>query len=368
MALELKVIPSIRDVDPRAWDECAGPHPFVRHAFLSALEQSGAVSASRGVLPGYALLSDGLRGLVACAPVMLKSGTRREFGPEVSWLRAGLAAGCFKWPKFQVGVPFFPVRGPKLLTRVGLAPDSLRTVLLKGLLDWRRKAGDDVFNVMHVDAKQARQARAAGALISCEWHSHWVNSGHHTYADYLSVLCARKRRQARIDRQLAESQQLEFRVFRGRDISDEMLADYYEGHRRVCARHGGRPWLPEEAYRALVAVMPESATLMAYLESGKLVAGILALQDERELYLLQWSEFAVADGLALDLICHRPMEYAIANRLGRVDSGIVADHKRFRGWQTVPVYNAHWFFNGELRRLAEREVEASRVPQPTDVD
>jgi predicted N-acyltransferase len=368
MSLELRVVPSIRDVDPLAWDACAGRHPFVRHAFLSALEASGAVCAARGVLPGYALLSDGPRGLVACAPVMQKSGTRREFGPEVRWLSAGSAAGCFAWPKFQVGLPFFPVMGPKLLARGGPAADAQRAALLVGLREWRRKSGDDVFNIMHIDARQARQCRAAGALLSCEWHSHWANAGHRTYADYLLALPARKRRQARIDRHQAESHQLEFRVLRGRDIRDEVLADYYDGHRRVCARHGGRPWLPEEAYRAVVAAMPEAAILMAYADAGKFVAGILGLEQGGELYLLQWSERATLAGLAMDLVCFRPIEYAIHNGLRRVDSGLDAGHKRFRDWQPVPVYQAHWFFNDELRRLAEREVEAIQVPQPIAID
>lgn len=364
MGFELKVVPSIRDVDPLAWDECAGDHPFVRHAFLGALEDSGALAPTRGVLPAYALLHDGRRGLVACAPLMLKSGTRREFGPEVRWLHAGLAAGCFAWPKFQVGVPFFPVAGPKLLTRDRHAADALRVTLLKGLRAWRQKAGGGVFNVMHIDSAQALLCQAAGARLSCEWHSYWFNAGHGTYADYLSALSSRKRWQARSDRQLAGSHGLEYRVLRGRGIPDEMLADYYEGHRRVCARHGGRPWLPEEAYRAIVAAMGESATLMAYVDSGKFVAGCLALQEEGVLYLLQWSELVALDRIAFDLICHRPIEYAIDHGIRCVDSGLAADHKRFRNWQRLPVYHAHWFFNDELERLAERELRMCVVPQP----
>lgn len=367
MALKLKVVPSVADIDPVAWDECAGPHPFVRHAFLTALEASGAVDPTRGVLPGYALLSDETRGLVACAPVMLKSGTRREFGPEVRWLNAGLAAGYFEWPKFQVGIPFFPVMGPKLLTRGNLAPEVLRAALLKGLREWWRKAGGSVFNLMHIDPVQALQSRSAGALLSCEWHSHWTNAGHRNYSDYLSALPQRNRWQARSDRRLAGAHELEFQLFRGPNIRDETLADYYEGHRRVCARHGGRPWLSEETYRAIVAAMGESAMLMAYVDSGKFIAGNLTLQQGGVLYLLQWSELAKLDGVAFDLICHRPIEYAIDNRIRCVDSGLAADHKQFRNWKKLPVYHAHWIFNDELRTLAEREIRSAEVPPPIPV-
>ncbi len=364
MALELRVVRSVAEVDPLAWDECAGHHPFVRHAFLSALETSGAVGPTRGVLPGYALLFDERRRLLACAPVMLKSGNRREFGPEIRWLEAGLVAGCFAWPKFQVGLPFFPVMGPKVLTRDPHAADALQAALLEGLREWWRKAGGSVFNVMHVDPAQALQLRASGALLSCEWHSHWFNSGHRTYSDYLLALPGRKRWQARIDRRLAGSHGLEYRVIRGLAIRDETLADYYEGHRRVCARHGNRPWLPEESYRAIVAAMGESAVLMAYVDSGKFIAGNLMLKERGALYLLQWSELAQLDGVAFALICHRPIDYAIDSRIPYVDSGLAADHKVFRDWKPRPVYHAHWFFNDELAALAEREIRAAEIPPP----
>ena len=178
------------------------------------------------------------------------------------------------------------------------------------------------------------------------------------------MLRAHKRRQARIDRQLAGAHGLEFRVLHGKDIRDELIADYFEGHRRVCSRYGGQPWLSEDAYEAIVSGLRGSAMLMAYVDSGKLIAGILALQEEGVMYLLQWSERVTLAGLALDLLCHRPIEYAIDKGIHRIDSGLAADHKRLRGWQDVPVYHAHWFANDELRTLAEREVRNCRVPPP----
>jgi predicted N-acyltransferase len=45
-AIVVKVIPSISEVLPESWDQCAGSsHPFTRHAFLSALEDSGSATS-----------------------------------------------------------------------------------------------------------------------------------------------------------------------------------------------------------------------------------------------------------------------------------------------------------------------------------
>ena len=65
MTFELRVVDTIEAVAPEAWDACAAGHPFVQHAFLKALEISGALGIERGVLPRYVLLMDAMHGLVA---------------------------------------------------------------------------------------------------------------------------------------------------------------------------------------------------------------------------------------------------------------------------------------------------------------
>ena len=44
------ILTSLGDVAADAWDACVpGQHPFVRHAFLSALEESGSATAETQV-------------------------------------------------------------------------------------------------------------------------------------------------------------------------------------------------------------------------------------------------------------------------------------------------------------------------------
>lgn len=317
MALEFRVADTISAVDPQAWDACAAGHPFVRHAFLQALETSGALGRDTGVVTRYALLTDTTQGLVACAPAMFKRGTLREFGPELRWLKAGLAAGCFAWPKFQVGLPFFPVMGPKLLVRKDLPGDPLRRALIQGLQRVGQRAdGQSVFNVMHIDAATARLCKEQGALLAGEWHSMWTNVGYTDLSDYLARLPERKHYQYRKERRRAESHGLEFRVLRGRELTDEVMADYYEGHRRVCERYSGRPWLPASTYAAIAAGLPQDVLLMGYFDGRQFVAGIMSLdsQAEQALYLLQWSEMHKLPDLAMDLICRRPIDYGYQSR------------------------------------------------------
>ncbi|HYZ25161.1 MAG TPA: peptidogalycan biosysnthesis protein, partial [Rhodopila sp.] len=55
--LTLTLHARIAEIDQDDWDACAGDdNPFVSHAFLSALEDSGSASARTGWLPQHAVL------------------------------------------------------------------------------------------------------------------------------------------------------------------------------------------------------------------------------------------------------------------------------------------------------------------------
>ena len=52
--IAVKVLQGVSEIQAANWDACAGAdNPFVTHAFLSALEDSGSVAAETGWLPQH---------------------------------------------------------------------------------------------------------------------------------------------------------------------------------------------------------------------------------------------------------------------------------------------------------------------------
>ena len=79
-----KVIPRIAGLDGAAWDGCANPDParydpFVSHAFLQALEDSGTTGRKTGWNPQHLVLEDESGGVAACMPLYLKTHSQGEF-------------------------------------------------------------------------------------------------------------------------------------------------------------------------------------------------------------------------------------------------------------------------------------------------
>jgi predicted N-acyltransferase len=67
-----EVVESLAGVEAAEWNELAGPQPFVRHEFLSALIECGCAAARSGWLPQFLLLRRA-GALVGAMPMFAKS-------------------------------------------------------------------------------------------------------------------------------------------------------------------------------------------------------------------------------------------------------------------------------------------------------
>ena len=104
-------------VGAAAWDRLARglpQNPFVRHAFLSALHETGCASARTGWEPHYLTLWRNDE-LCAGVPLYRKHHSYGEYVFDWAWAEAHQRHGIEYYPKWLVAVPFTPVPGPRLL-------------------------------------------------------------------------------------------------------------------------------------------------------------------------------------------------------------------------------------------------------------
>ncbi len=122
-AVSVRVLGSLADVAADAWDACAGAdNPFIRHAFLSALEDSGSADAETGWMAQHLVIQDAAGGIIGAAPLYLKSHSYGEYVFDWGWADAYERAGGHYYPKLQCAVPFTPVTGPRLIINPAVDP------------------------------------------------------------------------------------------------------------------------------------------------------------------------------------------------------------------------------------------------------
>src|ERR1700722_4563383 len=76
----LRVETDITAISATDWDACAGgDNPFVSHAFLAALEESGSAKGKTGWQPQHLIMEDADRRIVGVVPAYVKSHSYGEY-------------------------------------------------------------------------------------------------------------------------------------------------------------------------------------------------------------------------------------------------------------------------------------------------
>ena len=246
-SLSLSLHPHIADIPAAEWDACAGGgNPFVSHAFLSALEDSGSANNRTGWLPQHAALREGPH-IVGVAPMYAKAHSYGEYVFDHGWAHAFERAGGSYYPKLQVAVPFSPVPGPRLLTRPGTPPAALADALAQacGQLEL-----SSVHATFCTAADQATLAEA-GWLPRLGKQFHWENNGYTTFDDFLGALSSRKRKVLKRERRDANAAGLDFLALRGADIQPKHWAAFYKFYTSTVDRKWGSAYLTKKFFPML---------------------------------------------------------------------------------------------------------------------
>jgi predicted N-acyltransferase len=347
-SLSLTLHKAIADISATDWDACAGTsNPFVSHAFLSAVEDSGSANARTGWLPQHAVLRDAGGRVVAAAPMYAKSHSYGEYVFDHGWAQAFERAGGRYYPKLQVAVPFSPVPGPRLLLRPdsGLEPGVLAGALAQSC----RELDLSSVHITFCTESDYVALGEAGWLQRIGTQFHWHNAGYTTFDDFLGALSSRKRKTLRRERRDANGCGLEFIALRGPEITKRDWAAFYEFYTSTVDRKWGSAYLTPKFFPLLSERLGDAVVLMLAREAGKPVAGALNLAGPDALFGRNWGCSRDFPFLHFELCYYRAIDFAIARGLQRVEAGAQGEHKIQRGYLPVPTYSAHWITHRGLR-------------------
>jgi predicted N-acyltransferase len=345
----LTLHPRIADIAPGDWDACAGPgNPFVSHAFLSALEDSGSAGARTGWLPQHAALRDAAGALAAVAPMYAKSHSYGEYVFDHGWANALERAGGNYYPKLQVAVPFSPVPGPRLLCRpgTGVGAGALAQALIQACRELRLSSVHATF----CTESDCAALEEAGWMRRIGMQFHWENAGYADFEGFLGALSSRKRKVLRRERRDANAAGLTFHALSGKDITERHWDAFYRFYNATVDRKWGSAYLTRRFFSLLSERLGGRVVLMMAENAGKPVAGALNLAGDDALYGRNWGCVGDWPFLHFELCYYRAIDWAIAHGLKRVEAGAQGRHKIQRGYLPRPTYSAHWIAHVGLRR------------------
>ncbi|MFQ5346978.1 MAG: GNAT family N-acetyltransferase [Rhodothalassiaceae bacterium] len=344
-----EVLTGIGAVAADEWDACAGgDNPFLAHAFLSALEESGAVAAETGWLPQHVILRAAAGRLRAAMPCYLKSHSLGEYVFDQAWAEAWERAGGRYYPKLQIAVPFTPVPGPRLLVRPRARRPEQEEVLLAAAIALMEQRGVSSVHLTFLPESEAVRARQAGFLLRTDQQFHWHNRGYRSFGDFLASLASRKRKQIRRERRAVRESGLDIETRVGRDIRESDLDAFFAFYLDTGRRKWGRPYLNRHFFSLLRERMADAMLLTLACRHNRPVAGALHFRGGETLYGRYWGCLEHHPFLHFELCYYRAIAYAIEQGLARVEAGAQGPHKIARGYEPVTTYSAHRFADPRL--------------------
>ncbi|MBV8590694.1 MAG: N-acetyltransferase [Acetobacteraceae bacterium] len=356
-SLSLTLHPRIADISAADWDACACPgNPFVSHAFLKVLEESGSTGKRTGWLPQHVVLRDETGRIAAVAPMYAKAHSYGEYVFDHGWAHALERAGGRYYPKLQVAVPFSPVPGRRMLARPGLPVEVMGTALIQVCQQLRLSS----VHVTFCNEAEWRTLGESGWLQRIGMQFHWENAGYGSFDDFLGALSSRKRKVLRRERRDANAAGLKFLTLRGQEITRRHWDAFYRFYTNTVDRKWGSAYLSRTFFHLLTERLGDRVVVMLAEHNGTPVAGALNLLGSDTLYGRNWGCSGEWPFLHFELCYYRAIDWAIAHGLKRVEAGAQGRHKIQRGYMPVPTYSVHWIAHAGLRRAAAEFLEDER--------
>lgn len=380
--LRVRVATSLKSVPAADWDACANPgagrplesvpeqadslsqadpdNPFVSHAFLRALEESGCVGGRTGWSPAYLLVEDADDRLIAAAPSFVKGHSQGEYVFDHSWAEAYMRAGGRYYPKIQVAAPFTPATGPRLLVANGLHATDAREALIAGLEALREQVRGSSVHVTFAQEPDMAALLEAGFLERHDIQFHWQNEGFGSYDDFLATLASRKRKALKRERREALSAGIEVAVLSGSDLTESVWDDFFSFYEDTGSRKWGRPYLNRRFFSEIGQRMGERIVLVLARRAGRNIAGAINFRGGNTLYGRNWGCIEDHPFLHFELCYHQAIDYAIARGLARVEAGAQGEHKLARGYRPVITRSAHLLADPGLARAVAAYLPGER--------
>ena len=373
--MHCKFYSSISDIPAALWNDLFdSENPFVQHAFLLALEESGCVSPEKGWQAQHMMLMEEDKPL-AVMPMYAKNNSYGEFVFDWGWAEAYERHGLNYYPKLITAIPFSPVAGP----RVGVSSTADPGAVFAALLDALHQLAEmHHYSSWHLLFPGQRLQEALlelkdeGAFLHREAvQFHWYNRDYSDFDDFLATLRSSRRKKVKRERRMVEEQGITMQRKAGAEISDEEWQGFFDCYMSTYRKRSGHDgYLNRDFFDRLRATMATQIMLVVARHADEIVACSLFLFDSRRLYGRYWGALQEFSCLHFETCFYQGIEFCIEHDLQGFDPGTQGEHKLMRGFEPVKSASYHWiadkrfrlaiadFLNHEKRSTDQYKVQA----------
>ncbi len=375
-AYTVRALERVREVPADAWDALVSDDasPFVEHAWLDALEETGCVGGRTGWTPAHLSLWRGGT-LAAVSPAYFKQNSEGEFVFDWGWAEFAERIGVSYYPKLVVAVPFTPATGDRVL--VAPSEDRVRTteIMAAASRQMCAHAGASGVHVLFPREAEAKIWQANGYLRRDGFQFQWFRHGATTFDEYLARFSSKHRNQIKRELRSVHESGIDVETLapeaHTRDVARRMHA-FYE---TTIDKHGpwGRLYLNVPFFERIVERFRHRLAWVVAREraSGQIVGGAFNVTKGTRLYGRYWGARVEVPFLHFVACYYAGVRFCVERGLDVFEPGAGGEHKRARGFLPTRTHSAHWLADARLRAalgpwLAQERERVARIIAEAD--
>lgn len=359
--MSVHVLRSMRDVSAAEWNalDLRG-NPFLRHEFLSTLEEQGCADAATGWRAQHLLLrQDATNELLGAIPLYLKNHSWGEFVFDWSWASAFSQHGLDYYPKLSSAVPFTPASGPRLLVKPDSNSDKSRSALARALVSHAKDLNVSSAHVLFAIDEDRAALEAEHFIPRSDCQFHWRNRDYSSFDDFIGTFRADKRKKALRERRRVSEAGIRFAIYGGGEMTDSLWDAAFALSESTFAQHGHEHYLSAEFFKSIARTLPDTVVVICALHGDDMVGVAICFRGSDTLYGRYWGQSANYHSLHFETCYFQGIEYCIKHNLQSFEPGTQGEHKIARGFEPTLTHSAHWIedarFADALRAHLARE-------------
>ena len=357
----IEVQGSMRNVSAQDWDALLDaqtePTPFMRHAYLSAMEESGSASAESGWKLQLLTLRHALpplAGQLAGAAVLyIKPHSYGEYVFDWAWADAYQRHGLNYYPKAVSAVPFTPVPGSRLLAD----SNQSQSALLAAMVELAQNENWSSLHVLFLSNHELQVTETAGWLSRHTVQFHWHNAAYADFEHFLKALNQEKRKKIKQERRKVAEAGVVFKAFEGTQIQSADWDFFYQCYAQTYFEHGNAPYLNRDFFQRMQDTMPDNWVLFIAEKDGRRMACSLIGLGHKVAYGRYWGALERVDCLHFEACYYQPIEWCISKGVARFEGGAQGEHKMARALLPVKANSAHWLAHPGFADAVEKYLE-----------
>ena len=358
----LEIIEKLSEVSAADWNALLSPDasPFLRHEFLSTLEETACVGSKTGWQIAHLALYRSKK-LIGAMPLYLKLHSYGEFVFDWSWAQAYEQQGMQYYPKALCAIPFTPVQGSRILFAPLENKSQVQEQLIAGLKTLVLQNKLSSAHILFPLGEQTQAMVDQGFMLRDSVQFHWHNHQFVNFEQFLSTLTMKRRKNIRQEREKVNREGIAFRHIPGQSATDQDWEFFYQCYANTYMEHHSSPYLNQDFFKLLCSRMPENLHLILAQRGTSPIAASLLFVDATSstAYGRYWGALEHIPCLHFETAYYQAIEYCIEQKIETFEGGAQGEHKMARGFLPTTIQSAHFIvdpqFSKAVKHFLERE-------------